>query len=459
MKTRISKRIIGWTSATTLLVALGVVGWIQLLPHADCARSPSGTDAATIVAAEQADASTRVARVRTIRPSREHLKRTTTQPASVDPYERTDIFAKAAGYVERVDVDIGDRVSKDQVLAELWIPEMRQEHQQKKALLDEAKAKVAQANAARQAAQAMIQAAVAKREESQSLLARYEAEIAYRKSEYGRLQRLLNDRAVQRDQVDEKLSQLQAAQAALASAEAAVRSAEANLRVEQAKLVQAESDLTAAQSRVAVAEANLKQTEILLAYGTIKTPYEGMITSRHVDTGAFIQSAAAGRTDSLFSVVRTDRLRIVANVPETDAAWVQVGQPALLEVNAIKGRQFPGRVARLSGRLDESTRTMRAEVELTAPHQGLLPGMFGSVTITLGNFPDAVMLPANAITSATGKPFVFCVEDGRVVRRNVAVGLNDGVRVQVMAGLTGDEDVITDGRNLVHEGQAVKIME
>lgn len=377
----------------------------------------------------------------------------------MDPYERTEIFAKAAGYVEWVHVDIGDHVAKDQVLAELWIPEMRQEHEQKKALLDEAKAKVGQANAARQAAQAMIRAAHAKREEAQSLLARYEAEIAYRSSEYQRLQRLLSDRAVQRDQVDEKLSQLQAAQAALASAEAAVRTAEANLGVEQAKLAQAESDLMAAQSRVAVAEADLKQTEILLAYGTIKAPYEGMITSRRVDTGAFIQSAAAGRTEPLFSFVRTDRLRIVANVPETDAAWVQVGQPALLEVNAIKGRQFPGKVARLSGRLDESTRTMRVEVELDSPFQGLLPGMFGSVTITLANFPDALLLPVGAVSSAAGKPFVICIEKGRVVHRDIGVGLDDGVRVQVTSGLTGSEDVITDGRNLVHEGQAVEVME
>src|SRR5262249_57583656 len=86
----------------------------------------------------------------------------------------------------------------------------------------------------------------------------------------------------------------------------------------------------------------------------------------------------------------------------------------------------------------------------------LRPGMFGSVTIILAEHPDALLLPTSALVTSGGKQSVLIVVGGQARRREVELGYNDGVRVQITRGLSGDEQVITDGKNLVREGQAVE---
>src|SRR5262249_23954798 len=137
-------------------------------------------------------------RVKVVRPERAHLTRLSIpQPAHVAPYEKTDLFAKVAGYLDSFGqvkdaqgkmrpVDIGDRVAKDDVLARLAVPEMEEERLQKAALVDQARAELGQAEAALAAAATLVEAAKAKREESASHVARYEADLAFRKVEYER---------------------------------------------------------------------------------------------------------------------------------------------------------------------------------------------------------------------------------------------------------------------------------
>jgi RND family efflux transporter MFP subunit len=396
-------------------------------------------------------------RVKTIRPTREHLKRTTTQTAHVEPYEKADLFARIAGYLQKVHVDIGDRVKKDQVLAELWVPDMEQERVQKQALVEKVQAEVGQAEAALKAAEAMVGAADAKVLEVSSLVAKYEADVTYRKGEYERYLQLFKERALQKDVVDRELNQLRAAEASLAAAKVSVTTAEASRKVEQAKLVQGQADLTGAKARLKVAQADLEHAAILLRFGKIAAPYDGVITQRLVHPGAFIQSGATGKADPLFTIALVDRLRIVTEIPESDSAWIKVGQLATLQVDAARGQRFPGKVTRLADALDKRSRTMLIEAELDTPTTLLRPGMYGSITITLADYADALLLPTSTLLTGVDRPSVMTVSNGKAHRQEIGLGYNDGVRIQIVRGLTGDEQVITDGKNTVREGQAVEI--
>jgi HlyD family secretion protein len=396
-------------------------------------------------------------RVNTIRPAREHLQRITTQTAHVEPYETADLFARVAGYLQKVHVDIGDRVKKDQVLAELWVPEMEQERVQKEALTERSQAEVGQAEAALKAAEAMVAAAKAKTEEVSSLVAKHEAVVTYHQGEYARYLQLFKDRALQKDVVDREFNQLRTAEASLTAAKAGVGTSEAGMMVEQAKLLQAQADVASAQARLKVAQADLEYAVIFLRYGKITAPYDGVITRRLVHPGAFIQSGATGKADPLLTIARVDRMRVVTEIPEADSAWVKVGQPATLKVDAARGQPLPGKVARLADALDRKSRTMQAEVELDMPTHLLRSGMYGSVTITIANYPDALLLPATALLAGGGKPAVMIVREGQAHRQEVELGYNDGVRVQVTGGLKGAEQVITEGKNSVREGQPVEI--
>jgi multidrug resistance efflux pump len=386
------------TYRSSALVAAGLMAVLVLIASGCSRREPI----ALAQPAKQSQPAASVAEavrpesVQVERPTREPIRRVAnSQPAQVAPYEQTDLYAKVGGYldsfgqVRHVDgtlrsVDIGDRVTKGQVMAVLSIPEMEQERLQKEALVEQAQAEVGQSEAAVQAVEAMIDAARAKVAEARAQIAKYDAELAYRKSEYERFVTLVKERAVSQGLEDEKLNQFRAAEAAKQAVGAALMTSQANLRVEEATLIKANADVVSAKARLKVAQANLEHTMILLNYATIKAPYDGIVTRRWSDTGAFIQSAASGKPDPLFTIVRVDRLRIIANLPESEASQVQVGLPVTFQENTSRGQSpqpLAGRVVRLAEALDSATRTMRIEIELDAPSPTLRPGMFGSISV------------------------------------------------------------------------------
>jgi RND family efflux transporter MFP subunit len=469
MTTKRAYRPVAWIAAGITLASAAGAAVFFVIGALGCTNQEPAAQPQPVTVPTKAG-SDQTLRVKVVRPAREHLKRQSTpQPAQVSPYEKTDIYARVAGYLDTFGqvqgtdgksrpVDIGDRVVKHQILAKLSVPEMEQERVQKAALVDQAQADVEQAEASMKATDAMVDAAKAKLEEAGAQIARYEAELKYRKSEYDRYVILVKERAVRGELEDEKRSLYQAAQASHTAAKAALATDQASIKVAQAKLTQAKADVTSAKARLKVAQANLEHTAIMLSYATIKAPYDGVITRRLVDTGAFIQSAAMGKPEPLFTIARVDRLRIIADIPEAEASLVKVGQPATFQMNVAGNQQVSGKVVRFADALDSGTRTMRTEVELDSPVKALRPGMFGSITLLLADAPDALMLPASTLLTSGGKPAVCVVELGKVLRREVKLGLAEGGRVQVISGLTGSEQVIADGKAAVREGQAVEVL-
>ncbi len=314
--------------------------------------------------------------VATVRPAHAPLKRSTTQPAHVEPYEKADLYAKASGYLRIIHVDIGDRVEKGRVLAELAIPEMDTQLTQKQAAILQAEAGKRQAEAAVRVAQAGVEAAEAKTAEVQASVKRYEAELALRQSEFQRTQTLVSRSAATASLLDESRSQLHAAESSLAMVRAQVKSSEAAQSQSRAELDKARSDVDTAAARVAVSKADLANLRTLMAYATVEAPFDGIVTRRLVDTGAFVQSAETRMADPIVTVVRVDRKRIIVDIPESEAGWVEIGQPAVFRYNSVGPHSFPGKVARITDALDFGSRTMRIEIELDRPEE-IRTGIFG----------------------------------------------------------------------------------
>ncbi|MBI1901602.1 MAG: efflux RND transporter periplasmic adaptor subunit [Planctomycetia bacterium] len=381
MHRRSAKALVAWIAAACFLGVAAATFWWPGQAPAQGKKEPvrvANTPAASASSSSPA-ASASSAKDLLTKPA---TARATTQPVyDIEPFERTDVYAKASGFLAKIHVDIGDRVEKDQVLAELSIPEMEQERAQKEALVDEADAAVGQAQAAVDAAPDLIAAAEAKVREAKARLAQYQAEVDFRELEFQRHEKLHDSKSIPDSLLEEKRKLRQAAQAAYAAAVAAVDSAQADARVEQSRAKQAKANLRFAQARLKVAKANLRQTEVLLEYAQVRAPYAGLITHRFVDTGDFAQSAADSKAEPLFTIVSDDRLRIITDVPFDHASWIRSGQKATVTVNGINGRQFAGHVRRTAGVLDPKTHTLRVEVELSDAADGIRPGMYGSVTI------------------------------------------------------------------------------
>ena len=155
-----------------------------------------------------------VARVTVGKPQRKTLVAKTTQPARIEAFEETPLFTKIAGYVGEVHVDIGDKVTKDQSLVTLRVPELADDVQQKTALVNQAEAEFKQAEAAVAAANAAAETAAAKIAEAQANTTRTAGEYERWKSEYERVKSLAGNGSVTQKLADETLNQFHAAEAA-----------------------------------------------------------------------------------------------------------------------------------------------------------------------------------------------------------------------------------------------------
>jgi RND family efflux transporter MFP subunit len=415
-------RLIRWQSVSILAAA----GAVLVSLAAGCDRPPAGTsDQAAQAAPTEAPA------VKVVRPERRDVRRLIERPGfNIDAYERTPLYAKLPGYVLKWNADIGKSVRKDDILAELSIPEMEVELKQKEAAVRQAAAEIKEANAA---------------------VLRARAELARAKSQYERLDRLTA--VLDKDQREEYRLGFEAAQAGLAKAEANVDVA--NARLERAK-------------------ADQDYVETLLQYTKVRAPFDGVVTRRSINTGDFVQPAAASKGGSLFVVEKVDPVRVFVNVQELEAVWVRDGDAALIRPQSLPGQQFKGMVTRNAKSLNPTNRTLRTEIDLENPDGKLSPGMFVSATI-IAEHKKVWALPAKAVVTRGEQIFCYRVENGKAIRTPIQVGLRgnepnnevvevvkQGVRSGTGGGVvwedfTGQEEIITSNPSALTDGQAVAV--
>ena len=349
--------------------------------------------------------------------TKEDLDREVVLAASVEAFESTTVFSRVSGYVGRIEVDIGDRVGKNQPVATIEVPEIEDQLRQAEAEL-----------AVRQA----------DRESAEAELERLEATSRLRALTFERVSSVRADEpdVISRQAVDEADAEADVAAAAVRAARGRIRQIDGSLER---------------------AAAEIDRLRTLVGFSTLRAPFPGVVTDRHVHTGALLEgSASAGAANGIVTVSSLDRVRLLVDVPESDVPHVQVGDPAVVEVDAMPGRQFRGAVSRFATVLDPSARTMRAEIHLPNPRWQLRPGMFGRARLTLDVVQDAVTVPAEAVRIEGAGSFVYRVAGGRAVRTEVQTSIGDGIRVRVREGLSGGEKVVVSARGPLSDGVAVR---
>ncbi len=403
-----------------------------------------------------------ITRVEVVRPLRKDIRHTVTQPATVHPYYQADIVAKVAGYFEAVYVDIGDEVEDGQPLAKLTIPEMDKQRDQAVARQQRLAAELERATAAAEVAAAQRIAAEAEVEEAVSNVEQVVARLIAEKADLDRVQGLVQKQAATLAMLDDAQSSHDVSVASKVAAEAAVRSAEARLQISIAEQRAAEAEIATSRARLDESGKEVEEIDTMLNYATLRAPFAGVITSRHVDPGDFVSGSISGGEPQrpLFHVDQQHRLRVRVTVPERDAANVDPGDPVVIDYDARPGHPIEATVTRVARRLDPSTRTMVAEVDLDNQDKVLLPGMFGRATITARVQADALVLPAAAVRmSNVGEPHVLILDsESRVTRVPVTIGADDGREIEIVEGLTGDERVVDAVVGTIEPGQKVEVV-
>jgi membrane fusion protein (multidrug efflux system) len=149
-------------------------------------------------------------------------------------------------------------------------------------------------------------------------------------------------------------------------------------------------------------------------------------------------------------------MRVSLDVPEMEAALVDVGDPVAVRVQANRGAELEGKIARISWSLDVGNRSLRAEVDLSNDQGALRPGMYATGVIQLDRREQALTLPASAIVRKGAEASCMVVERGIAMLRPVELGLRVGGDVEIVSGLTEASDVVTIRPESLADGQAVE---
>ena len=380
-----------------------------------------------------------------VSPVRRDIQRIVGQPAFVNAYEQTSIFPKLTGFVEKWDVDIGDKVKKDQVLATLFIPELLEEHRFKKATVLLDRVLVDQAKKIVDAAAGTLQAAVAKVGQARADVGKFEAEVVRWQSEVKRLASLVEQRVVDKQILDESTRQLKSNEAARDAALSGVLVADAQRVACEAELAKARVDVLAADATVKVADADEKRLAALVGYMQLTSPFDGIVVLRNANRGDFTQGITGDQSANKFSpvqsaqnaapvfvVARTDVVRVFVDVPEQDANYVSVGTPAEVRLEAFNDLVLSSKVARTSWALNLQTRTLRAEIDLPNVDTKLLPGMYAYGYVKI--IRQGVMaIPAACVVKRGEDRVVYLHQDGKAKKARVRLGPTDGTWVELVA--------------------------
>jgi RND family efflux transporter MFP subunit len=230
--------------------------------------------------------------------------------------------------------------------------------------------------------------------------------------------------------------------------------------VSQQEADQTRSNYIAAQAAVDASRANVRRLEQLQSYERIIAPFDGVITARDTDIGDLISAGDGPGSDpssnrELFHLEASSRLRVYVSIPEVDSDSIHDGDQATLTQDANPNLKITGRIVRNADAINESTRTLRVEVDLDNSKGLLRPGAFVFVHFHLPPMSGSVTIPSNTLLFRTEGLRVGVVRNDRVQLVPITIGQDFGNAVEVTSGLTPADNVILDPSDSLASGMQV----
>jgi RND family efflux transporter MFP subunit len=213
----------------------------------------------------------------------------------------------------------------------------------------------------------------------------------------------------------------------------------------------------ATQATADSAQANVKRLEDLESFKRVLAPFDGVVTLRNTDVGALI-NAGQSAGSQLFRVADTERLRVYVQVPEQFAPQTRPGVGAQLHFREHPGVIYPAQVSRTSRALDPSLRTLQVELLVDNSKGQLFPGSYAEVHFKLPGNTSTLRVPATALVFRSAGLQVATLQQGnRVKLRSVQQGRDFGKSVEVLTGLSANDDIIVNPPDSIADGEEVRV--
>lgn len=498
--------------ATVVMLGLTVIGAVAVGVGIVNGNIPNPFTAKPTVVAASPSTEKRDQTVKVVKP-----KKATSVPISIDqmatvePYYRADLRARASGIVRRVHRDIGDRVKMGDVLIEIDVPESEQE-------VARAEAMILQRQQELRVSQAKLKDAQAGRDVSAATvkqrLADVDASTATRdlkKRKFERFKDLAARGSVVGSVVEEEERDYLSSEAGVTSSKANVEKARADFAESDSKVEAAAADIELKNAQIVVARKELDRARAVADYGRVTAPFDGVVIRRNVDPGSFVQNATTGMSEPLITIAKVDLVTVSARFPDSAAPHVTVGTPATVTIDDLPDVTISAKVTRFAPSVQNADRTMRVEVDLfngdeeeharlmslfkaggpNRPTKGagdafperafvaggpknrrLLPGMSATMKLVIGGFGESFVVPSNAVYSRSGAYYMLLVENGKTRQVPVRVQMTDGrtarvaivtkrrdssgASLDVLSDLSGNEEIIVARQLEVGDAAMVK---
>ncbi|MDF5715884.1 MAG: efflux RND transporter periplasmic adaptor subunit [Rhizonema sp. NSF051] len=396
---------IGWA-------VLGVVVFGSLLAIGILPRISQQSELKKEVKAESA-----VPSVEVITPQRGEAATNLELPGSVVSLNQTTIYARTSGYLRRWLANLGDRVQKGQLLAEIDSPDVDQQVAQARADLAQAEANLVQSRA--------------NLSKGFSDLKQARANLLIALQTWQRWKVLSQEGVVSKQDADTRYATYKANLASVESAENTINSYKANVNAVQAALNSS--------------RANFHRNAVLQSFEKVTAPFTGVITTRNVDAGVLITAGSGTSTNntSLYTIAAYDTLNVNVSVPQTLAGSLQVGQTAKISVRELPQQVFIGKVIRTSNAIDPTTRTLLTQLEVPNTDDILRPGMYATAIFSIDRANRPLTIPASALViNAQGTQVATVTNNQTIHFQKVALGRDYGTEVDINSGLTGNEQIL-----------------
>jgi HlyD family secretion protein len=228
--------------------------------------------------------------------------------------------------------------------------------------------------------------------------------------------------------------------------------------------------LDAAEAQLRITRARVARGKVALTDNVVRAPFDGTITAKNTEVGEVIspysvtsQGSSQGG-GSIATLADLNSMEMDADVNESNLSQLRLSQPAEITVDAFPGRKWRARVRRIVPRADRAKGVVQVKLEILDPKEGLLPEMSASAAF-LGQERTAseiaekpkIWVPAAAVGSDGGGPFIAVVKDGRVERRRITSGQTREGRIEILQGLNEGETIITRDVATYKDGARVKV--
>jgi RND family efflux transporter MFP subunit len=336
------------------------------------------------------------------------VKRTLELVGTLAAVDQVMISSEADGKVSRILADLGDRVSAGQTL--IQVDREKQQYN-----LEQQQASLARALAQYGAPDPQHLPDVEKTPDVQKA----NADLVQAKQAFDRTSELFKRTLVPQQMLDDAAAALQSKRASY------------DLSLQTAKNLRA--SIQASEASMKLADRQLRDTEI-------RAPFDGYVEKRLVNLGELVKAQMP-----VMAVVRVDPLKVVAEIPEKMAPWIDEGQPVQLLVDAYPDRTFTGKVSRISPAVNTATRAFPFEALVPNKDAVLKPGTFARVHIESGKVDEVLTLSFKALQYRYGVNRVFVIEGDKLTVRELKVGDRMGDRIEVIDGVKkGEKVAVTD---------------